>query len=87
MGLLSALGRGAGRMGRRLSGMMTESKLNQIEDLILRLPPHEQPVADMVLREQGAEAAERWIRSQVLRPRRLFSEIDPRDYDSAGPML
>lgn len=63
MGLLSAIGRmGAGAARRMSSAGRTEAKLNQIEDMILRLPAHEQPVADMVLREEGAEAAVRWIR-------------------------
>lgn len=42
-----------------------ERQLNNIEDMILQLPAHEQPVADMVLREQGADAAARWIRQTM----------------------
>jgi len=58
---------GFGQAARELgqSALSRQARLNQIEDAIMALPEHERPVADLILREQGAEAAMRWIRQTM----------------------
>lgn len=64
------LGFGVGGFGQvaRQSGeraFALQHRIRQVEDLIERLPEHEKPVADMILREEGLAAAERFLRQTL----------------------